>query len=259
MTRRLVLLGSGTSFGVPVIGCDCRVCTSTDIRDQRTRTAALVENDAGTRLLIDTPPELRLRLLRTGVGGVDAVLYTHEHADHVHGIDDLRAMSFKRGRLPVYGPPETVARIAERFPYIFDDGVVPPRGTSKPELTLVALVPNRETSIAGVPVLPIEFGHGGMRVYGYRFGPVAYLTDVKEVPAVALGELQGVEVLVVNALFEQPHPTHLSIPEAVELARTLGTAQTFLTHLTHRFSHADLEARLPPGIAPAYDGLVIEF
>lgn len=200
-----------------------------------------------------------MQLLRSGVGGVDAVLYTHEHADHVHGIDDLRAISVRRGHLPVYGPPETITQLAQRFPYIFDNGMVPLPGTSKPNLTLAALEPNREMRIVGVPVLPIELGHGPTRVYGYRFGPLAYLTDVKEMPAGALERLRGVEVLVVNALFERPHPTHLSIPEAIELARELGTVRTYLTHLTHKYSHADLEERLPMGIAPAHDGLVIEF
>ncbi len=254
-----MVLGSGTSFGVPVIGCDCRVCTSDDPRDRRTRTAGLVQVSSGTRLLIDTPPELRLQLIRCGIDSVQAVLYTHDHADHVNGIDDLRALSVRRGRLPIYGPRETIERLEAGFRYIFDDGVAPPPGTSKPELVAAPVEPYEEVTVAGVPVLPVEADHGGSRVFGYRIGPVAYVTDAKALPAETMRKLEGVEVLVLNALFEKPHPTHLSIPEAVQVARTIGARRTFLTHLTHRYSHADLEARLPDGVSPAYDGLEVSF
>jgi len=260
LSDRLVILGSGTSFGVPVIGCDCAVCSSDDPRDRRTRTSAVVEV-GGSRVLIDTPPELRLQLVREGVGSVDAVLYTHEHADHIHGIDDLRAISVRleQGKLPVYGPAETMARLEARFDYIFDDGVAPPPGTSKPQLVATVLEPYEEYEVAGIAVLPLECDHGGTRVFGYRFGPVAYLTDVKRVPQATLDRLDGVEALVVNALFDRPHPTHLSIDEAAELAAAVGARRTYLTHLTHRFSHAQLESRLPDGVSPAYDGLEIAF
>ncbi|MDH3457553.1 MAG: MBL fold metallo-hydrolase [Gemmatimonadota bacterium] len=259
LTGRLVILGSGTSFGVPVIGCDCRVCVSGDPRDRRTRTAAVVELDGGPRLLIDTPPELRLQLVRAGIGTVDAVLFTHDHADHVAGIDDLRAMSVRGGEVPVYGPPETIGELTQRFGYIFDAGVTPPPGTSKPELRPRAVAPYETMMIAGATVLSLEADHGGTRVYGYRVGPMAYLTDAKEVPARTVAALEGVEVLVVNALFEKPHATHLSIPEAVAFAQRIGARQTFLTHLTHRYLHTELESRLPAGIAPACDGLVVAF
>lgn len=258
MNGRLVVLGSGTSFGVPVIGCDCSVCTSDDPRDRRTRTAALVELEAGPRLLIDTPPELRIQLTRRGPGGVDAVLYTHEHADHVHGIDDLRALSVRRGRLPIYGPRETIELLERRFSYVFDAGPPPP-GSSKPELVAEAVEPYVEVEVAGVRVLPVEADHGGTRVFGYRIGPVAYLTDAKALPEETVRRLRGVDVLVLNALFEKPHPTHLSIPEAVEVSRAIGARRTFLTHLTHRHSHAQLEARLPDGVSPAFDGLEVGF
>ncbi|MFQ6047298.1 MAG: MBL fold metallo-hydrolase [Gemmatimonadales bacterium] len=256
---RLVVLGSGTSFGVPVIGCDCRVCRSEDPRDHRTRVAAVIEGNDGRRVLIDTPPELRLQLVREGIDGVDAVLYTHDHADHVHGIDDLRALSVRRGRVDVYGPPDAIERIAARFPYIFDERVAPPPGTSKPELCAAPLPPGAEVEIAGVPILPLELDHGGTPVYGYRAGAVAYLTDVKSVPQHAMDSLKGVRFLVINALFEKPHPTHLSIGEAVEIARRLEVEAAYLTHLTHRYSHEALRNRLPEGVEPAYDGLVISF
>lgn len=258
MSRQLVVLGSGTSFGVPVIGCRCAVCTSEDPRDRRTRVAAVVEV-GGTRLLIDTPPELRLQLVREGIAEVDAVLYTHDHADHVHGIDDLRAVTVRRGALPLYGPPDTIARLAERFRYIFDDAVLATPGSSKPEVTPMPLEAAQEVDIAGVRVVPVELDHGNMAVFGYRIGALAYLTDVKRVPEDAYRQLAGVETLVINALFDRPHPAHLSIGEAVDVARRIGAARTLLTHLTHRFAHADLAARLPAGVEPAYDGLRVAF
>ncbi len=255
---RAVILGSGTSFGVPVIGCDCPVCTSTDPRDRRTRTAALVEADDGRRILIDTPPELRLQLLRAGVDRVDAVLYTHEHADHVHGVDDLRAISDRVGALPVYGSPQTLGCLRERFGYIFD-GVGAAEGTTKPQLLPQPLEAYAEVEVAGLSVLPLPFDHGGIEVLGFRVGSFAYCTDVKTVTDEARARLHGVRVLIVNALFDRPHPTHLSIDEAVGLARSVGAERTYLTHLTHRFRHAELSARLPDGVEPAHDGLVVPF
>ena len=255
---RLTLLGTGTSMGVPQIGCGCAVCRSTDPRDQRTRTSALVETDGAT-LLIDTPPEIRLQALRAGVRGVDAVLYTHEHADHVHGIDDLRSFSLLRGAdLPLYGPPSTLAHLNASFRYIFDDGVVPLEGTSKPQLTLHPLAPNVPARIADVDVLPISFEHGPLTVYGYRFGNLAYITDVKRVAGEALALLRGVQVLVLNALWWRTHPTHLSFDEAIAAARAIGAERTILTHLTHETAHRELQGQLPGGIEPGYDGLTVE-
>ena len=255
---RLTLLGTGTSFGVPQIGCRCPTCTSTDPRDRRTRTSALIET-RGKRLLIDTPPELRLQLVAAGVDHIDAVLFTHEHADHVHGIDDLRALSVRLGAmLPAYGPRDTMAELAVKFPYIFDPSIVVPAGTSKPELAAHVLEPGTPVAIAGVPVLPLALPHGEHVVFGYRVGPVAYLTDVKSVPESVGAALKGLEVLVLNALLPRPHPLHLSIPEAVETAQRIGARRTYFTHLTHEYTHQALAAMLPPGIAPAFDGLVID-
>jgi phosphoribosyl 1,2-cyclic phosphate phosphodiesterase len=255
---RLTFLGTGTSFGVPQIGCDCAVCRSPDPRDKRTRSGALVEAN-GSNILIDTPPELRLQLVAAGVGRVDAVLYTHEHADHINGIDDLRMFSVRQRRpLPLYGPIETLDRLRASFNYIFDDAVRPYEGTSKPRLELRPLEPCVPTDVAGVPVVPLAFQHGHARVFGYRFEKLAYITDVKEVPERERARLRGVEVLVLNALWWRPHPTHLSIGEAVEVARAVGAERTYLTHLTHETGHAELAAQLPPGVLPAYDGLTVE-
>jgi phosphoribosyl 1,2-cyclic phosphate phosphodiesterase len=210
-------------------------------------------------LLIDTPPELRLQLLAVGIHDLDAVVYTHEHADHTHGIDDLRAISVRRpGGLPIFGAPETLAALATRFPYIFDDAIRPLPGTSKPEGVARPLTPGEPTRIGALDLLPFEVPHGTQRVLGYRIGPLGYVTDAKALPEAAFAALAGVRVLVLNALFRTTHPTHLSIDEAVAAAQRIGAAQTYLTHLTHRTGHADLAASLPDGITPAHDGLTVE-
>jgi phosphoribosyl 1,2-cyclic phosphate phosphodiesterase len=255
---RLTLLGTGTSFGVPQVGCACAVCRSGDLRDRRTRAGAMLEW-RGKMLLIDTPPELRLQLVAAGVDRVDAVLYTHEHADHTMGIDDLRIFSVRQRRpLPVYGPPETLERLRTSFRYIFDDAMRPYEGTSKPTLELHALEPGCPAEVAGIEVLPLAFRHGHLRVYGYRMGPLAYITDVKSISDAERSRLQGLDVLVLNALWWRPHPTHLSIAEAVRTAQELGARRTYLTHLTHETGYAELAGQLPAGILPAYDGLTVE-
>jgi phosphoribosyl 1,2-cyclic phosphate phosphodiesterase len=257
---RLVLLGTGTSFGVPQVGCRCRTCTSSDPRDRRSRTAALVETGLeGSRLLIDTPPELRLQLVARKVDHVDAVLYTHAHADHVHGIDDLRGLSEQTpDGLRAFGPADALAELARRFAYAFD--AQPPRpGTSKPRIVAVPATPFEELEIAGLRVLPLPLPHGGMTVFGYRIGAMAYLTDAKSVPDAVRTRLGGLEVLVLNALLARPHPLHLSIPEAIATAQAIGARRTLLTHLTHATPHAELAASLPAGIEPGFDGQVVDF
>lgn len=255
---KLTFLGTGTSFGVPQVGCRCAVCRSPDPRDRRTRVGAVVETDGGTRLLLDTPPELRLQLVAADIERVDAVLFTHEHADHVHGIDDLRAVTVRRdAALPMYGPAATLDLLARRFPYIFDERMRPLPGTSKPEGAARPLEPWIPVRIGDADVVPIPIPHGHVTCFAYRIGPIGYVTDAKIVPEDARAALRGVRVLVLNALFRTEHPTHLSIPDAVAVAQAVGAERTYLTHLTHDNAHADLEAELPRGIAPAFDGLVV--
>jgi phosphoribosyl 1,2-cyclic phosphate phosphodiesterase len=257
---KLTFLGTGTSFGVPQIGCDCRVCRSTDPRDKRTRVGALVEWK-GTHLLLDTPTELRLQLIAVGARRVDAVLFTHDHADHTHGIDDIRSISVLRASpLPIYGPAETLRSLARKFPYIFDETIRPLPGTSKPEGLAHAVEPGRSVRIGELDVMPFAVPHGPMRVFGYRVGPLGYVTDAKAIPEAAYDLLRadgGVRLLVLNALFRDEHPTHLSIGQAVETAQRIGAERTYLTHLTHHNAHADLETELPQGILPAFDGLEV--
>ncbi len=255
---KLTFLGTGTSFGVPQIGCGCAVCHSPDPRDRRTRVGAVVESDQGARLLIDTPPELRIQLIAAGIDRVDAVFFTHDHADHTHGLDDIRSISNRRDApLDMYGPADSLARLAGRFPYIFDDSIRALPGTSKPEGRAIPLADRQRVSVADVDVLPIALPHGPVSVFAYRIGPLAYVTDAKVIPPDAMTALMGASVLVINALFRTRHPTHLSIPEAVEVATTIGAERTYLTHLTHDNFHADLEAELPRGIMPAFDGLTV--
>ena len=255
---RLTFLGTGTSFGIPVIGCDCDACTSDDPRDRRTRHAALLEAD-GARLLVDTPPELRLQLTGAGVRGLDAVWITHCHADHIQGIDDLRAISARRGRrLPVHTSADCERTLRSRFGYIFG-AYRPPPGTSKPELALHAFEPLEPVAVGELRVRPLPVQHGPLTVYGFRAGDLGYITDAKSLGPGTREALDGVRVLVLNALwFGNPHPTHLNVEEAVELALEIAAERTFLTHLTHRVRHRELEAALPEGIRPAYDGLTVE-
>lgn len=219
----------------------------------------MVETNSGARILIDTPPELRLQLINANVDQVDAILFTHDHADHVHGIDDIRALS-DRGKVPIdmYGPPEVMSRLARRFAYIFDDSIHALPGTSKPEGHAHGVQAGEAFRAADVDVTPISIPHGPVTVYGYRIDGLGYITDAKSLPDEAITALRGVDVLVLNALFRKPHPTHLSVSEAVAAAQKVGARQTWLTHLTHRTAHAELEAELPKGIAPAFDGLTVE-
>jgi phosphoribosyl 1,2-cyclic phosphate phosphodiesterase len=255
---KLTFLGTGTSFGVPQLGCSCEVCTSTDPRDHRMRVGAAVETDSGAVILIDTPPELRVQLLRAGITRVDAVLYTHGHADHTHGIDDLRAFTvLQRQHLPVYGARDTLAGLSRKFDYIFDDEIRALPGTYKPQARAIALEPGRAARIEDVEVTAVPVPHGPVTVFAYRIGALAYVTDAKRVPREAVDLLRGARVLVVNALFQEPHPSHLSVSEALEVAREIGAERSYLTHLTHERSHAALAAELPSGVEPAYDGLQI--
>lgn len=251
---RVVILGSGTSHGVPVLGCSCAVCRSSDPRDRRYRAAAYLEGEGGERILIDAGPEFRLQALRAGIVGLDAALITHAHADHVHGLDDVRPLC-RKAPLAVYASPDDCAELRERFGYAFKEG---PVGGGKPRLDLRA-VGEASFAVGGLTIRPVPLRHGERLVYGYRAGDFAYLSDCSALPEASKALLRGLKLLVIDALRMRPHPTHLSIPEALDLARELRPRRTALTHLCHDHSHAELEGicrRLAPGLdaAPAYDG-----
>lgn len=255
---KLTFLGTGTSFGVPVIGCDCRTCTSSDPRDRRTRHGAVLETRAG-RLLVDTPPELRLQLIAAGITSIDAVWFTHVHADHIHGVDDIRIFTVKRGDMPAYVASTYRETIEHHFRYIFDPEVRPPEGSSKPQVRLHEIAAGRPVEIVGETFMPLVVPHGGVDVYGFRVGGLGYVTDAKLLPDEAIETLRGVDVLVLNALwFGKPHASHFNIEEAIEASRVVGARRTYLTHLTHRVLHTELEERLPEGVYAAFDGLTVE-
>ncbi|WP_420635389.1 MBL fold metallo-hydrolase [Candidatus Palauibacter sp.] len=255
---RVRFLGTGTSFGVPVVGCDCPACRSDDARDRRTRHGLLIES-GGARLLVDTPPELRLQLLRAGVDRIDAVFLSHEHADHTHGIDDLRIFSLRGGApIPLHVAREFEPAIRRRFSYIWGGGRTQP-GSAVPQLDLTPFEDREVIAPAGLELQVVALPHGVYRSYGFRLGDLGVLIDAKSVPDNAMEIFAGVDVLIMNALwFGDPHPGHFSMEEAAATARQLGAARTYLTHIAHRTTHAEIARRLPSGVEPAFDGLVVE-
>jgi phosphoribosyl 1,2-cyclic phosphate phosphodiesterase len=231
---------------------------SDDPRDRRTRHGALLELDEGT-LLVDTPPELRLQLLAAKVRAIDAVWFTHVHADHVHGIDDVRIFTVRHGDMDAYVAREYRSTIERHFEYVFNDAFQPPSGSSKPRIRLHEFEMGGGVALLGRTFHPVRVPHGGVHVYGFRVGSLGYVTDAKTLTDEALEALEGVEVLVLNALwFGRPHASHFNVEEAVEAARSLGAKRTYLTHLTHKVRQSELDARLPEGFHGAYDGLSIE-
>lgn len=247
------MLGSGTSTGVPVIGCDCAVCRSADPRNRRTRPGLRLDLEGGT-VVVDTSPDFREQALTHGLERVDAVLYTHPHADHVFGLDDLRIYNFRqRASIPCYGSPSTIARLRQIFAYVFEDGQ---EGGGKPRLDLVEV--EEPFELLGERVVPVPVMHGDMPVYGWRIGPFAVVTDVNFIPDASWRALEGVEVLVLSALRYRPHPTHWSLEESIEAAWRIGARRTLLTHIAHDVDHADLRVALPPGVEIGHDGLVVD-
>ena len=249
----LTFLGTGTSNGVPAIGCRCPVCTSSDPRDTRTRSSAFVRLGEHV-VLIDTATELRVQALRAGLDRVDAVLMTHPHADHTGGFDDLRRFNELGGKhLPVYADPGTASVLRERYAYTFVDEY--PFYGGKPDLLLHEV--RGSFDLFGTDVVPVPVFHGQLPIVGYRFGDLAYLTDAKTVPADSVDLLRGVDVLVINALRERPHPTHLNVSEALDVVEAVGPREAWLTHVSHELAHAHTDRLLPPHVRVAFDGLTI--
>ena len=251
---KLTFLGTGTSTGVPEIGCSCEVCTSSDARDARLRSSAMLEA-GGAHILIDCGPDFRTQLLRAPFPKIDALLLTHKHYDHTGGIDDLRP--FCRGKeIPIFADRETEMQIHAMYPYCFGPKKYP--GTANISLrTIDARTP---FSIAGVDVVPVRVFHGMFPILGYRFGQLAYITDMSYIEPSELEKLRGVEVLVINALrYSKPHRTHQTVLEALQVVEQLKPRETYFTHMMHHIGlHAKIEKCLPAGVHLAYDGLVIE-
>jgi len=250
---KVTFLGTGTSTGVPVIGCSCRVCVSDDPRNRRLRPSILLEWDA-RKILVDSSSDFRQQALRHRIDHLDAVLYTHCHADHVMGLDDLRIYNFRqRADLPVYGSAGTLEDLRRTFWYAFADTQ---EGGGKPRLDLRAVgVP---FDLFGVQVVPVPLWHGDLEVFGYRIGSFAYCTDCNRIPPASLRTLEGLEILVMDALRPTPHPTHFSLPETLALLADLKPKLAYLVHMSHDIEHRTTEETLPPSIHLAYDGLVLE-
>jgi phosphoribosyl 1,2-cyclic phosphate phosphodiesterase len=258
-TRRLVVLGSGTSTGVPVIGCDCRVCTSGDPRNQRTRPSVLMAFPQGN-VLIDTTPEMRLQLIREKVRKVHAIVYTHHHVDHLFGLDDARIFpKYLGGPVPIYCEPETESAIRRVFDYAFGELAMSIPTGSLPQVTFESIWPGVPFEVLGQTFLPIRLEHGRFNVLGFRVGNLAYCTDVNRIPESSWPLLEGLDVLILDTLRHEPHPTHFSLGEALAVVERLKPGRTLLTHLSHGFDHGPTETTLPPRVGLAYDGLTLEF
>jgi phosphoribosyl 1,2-cyclic phosphate phosphodiesterase len=253
-SARVTFLGTGTSHGVPMIGCRCAVCLSDDPRDRRLRPSIHVAVDGGPHVLVDTATDLRQQALANDITRVDAVLFTHSHADHVMGLDELRRFNVMAGRkLPIYADVRTGAELQRIFAYAFTAPSGP--GGGVPDLTLTAI--DGPFAVEGLAVQPIEIMHGPQPILGFRIGAFAYLTDCNLVPETSMAQLTGLEILVLDALRHRPHPTHFSLSEAVAVAGQIGARQTYFTHICHDLPHADTCANLPAGMALAFDGQVV--
>lgn len=252
---KLTFLGTGTSTGVPQMGCACKVCTSSDPRDCRLRTSALLETKEGRRLLLDCGPDFRQQLLSLAFKPLDGVLITHEHYDHVGGLDDLRPFSVF-GKVDVYAEEACARHLEERIPYCFVDHKYP----GVPQIRLLRAVLHEPLMLAGAKVVPFRVMHGKLPILAYRIGSLAYITDMKTIPEEEMPYLEGVRTLVVNGLRQEPHNSHQSISEAVAFSQKVGAERTFLTHMSHGAGlHAAASAELPENVSLAYDGLAIEW
>ena len=249
---KITVLGSGTSVGVPTPGCHCSVCHSPDPRDNRLRPSILLAY-GGRNVVIDTTPDFRTQVLRAKIDRLDAVLYTHSHADHLMGLDDVRPFNFRQGtRIPIFASTETINDIRRCFPYIFNCAE---HQSSVPQLETHTL--NGEFELFGQEFLPVRLLHGRSSIYGFRFGRAAYLTDHSDIPPDTMEKLLGLDVLFLDALRHKPHPTHSTVERSIQTVEQLAPRRTFFTHICHDLAHEETESTLPPHIRLANDGLEI--
>ena len=250
---RITFLGTGTSHGVPMIGCECATCRSSDPHDNRLRPSIFLET-SNARVLVDAGPDLREQALRHRIARVDAIVFTHGHADHILGMDDVRRFNaLMDGSMPCYGDAATLEDIRRMFSYVFDPAT--PKGGGLPQLDLRVI--DGPFSVGDIHLQPVPIWHGRRRILGFRVGGFAYLTDCSRIDEAAWPLLERLEVLVLDALREKPHPTHFSLSDAIETAARIGAARTFFTHMAHDLPHEATNARLPDGMRLAHDGLVL--
>ncbi|HLT06506.1 MAG TPA: MBL fold metallo-hydrolase [Cyclobacteriaceae bacterium] len=250
---KVTFLGTGTSQGVPVIGCDCEVCSSLDFRDKRLRSSVHLQVGAKS-LVIDTGPDFRQQMLREGIKRLDAIIYTHEHKDHTAGLDDIRPFNFSQhADMPIYAQASVLEQIKREFSYIFSDRRYP--GIPMVE---TCAIDNHPFNIDGIGVQPIRVLHHKLPVFGYRINDFTYITDANHIPPEEMEKIKGTRVLVINALQHQPHISHFTLAQALEVAEALQPERTYLTHISHKLGlHREVEETLPPGVFIGYDGLKI--
>ncbi len=257
---QITLLGVGSSAGTPLVGCGCATCISDNPRNKRTRCSSLITLDAGENILIDTGPDLRSQALRENIKRVDAVLYTHTHADHLHGIDDLRAFcQIQRSQIPLYAKEDAVAHISQKFGYALRE----PMATFWDLPVLRTEVIHQDFALFGVKITPIPIIHGKMHIYGYRIGNLAYLTDVSEIPESSLALLNDLDILLIDCLRETAHPTHINIEQSLDYIGRIKAKQSYMIHMTHDLEYVSLNAKLAnqeyANVFAGYDGLKLSF
>lgn len=258
---KVTVLGSGTSQGVPIVGCHCRACTSSDPKDKRLRVSLYIETDRKIngkplRILIDTSPDFRQQMLVNNITDIDAVLYTHYHVDHIMGLDDIRQINqLHKKYVELYANNETAYRIKQTFSYIFDENTYKGGGIPLVNLHEIDLKP---FDVMGQEIIPLVYKHGPTTVYGFRIGDLAYMTDCNFIPETEFEKLHGLKVLIIDALRYRKHETHFSVEEALEAAKRINADKTYFTHMTHDIVHEEAGSKLPPNIEFAYDGLIFE-
>jgi phosphoribosyl 1,2-cyclic phosphate phosphodiesterase len=252
---KVTFLGTGTSQGVPVIGCECEVCRSLDYRDQRLRSSVLIELD-DTSLVIDTGPDFRQQMLRVGTHRLDAVLLTHSHRDHLAGLDDIRAFNYLQSKdMPIFGAAEALDRVRMEFDYAFSENRYP----GIPQLTLHQ-IDGQAFHFEGLEVIPLPVLHHRMPVLGFRIGPFSYITDANAIPEKTMTLLEGTDTLVLNALQREKHISHFNLEEAIAMAKSIGARQTYFTHISHKLGlHKEVDDSLPDQVSLSYDGLKLSF
>ena len=252
---KVTFLGTGTSQGVPVIACECEVCRSLDFRDTRTRSSALIENN-GISILIDSGTDFRYQMLRERIKRIDAVLFTHAHKDHTAGLDDIRSFNFRqKSVIPIYGTKQVLNQLKQEFEYIFVENSYP----GIPQLSL-NVIDDQPFTIKGLDIIPIPVMHHKMPVLGFRVGNFTYITDANDIPLDSREKVKGTQTLVLNALQKEPHISHFTLDEAIQISKELKVPQTYLTHISHRLGlHQKVSEEIPEGIALSYDGLQLTF